>query len=231
MTDFTDLEIKDDKPQPTTWDDLPEQRSGGLGPLLQPGDYIFRLPPADVLKKAWEVYSCKINKTDTEEVQRLRVQFDGECPLVVETDPKGRSNGELWHGRLSTQERNRAKPGAPSAYASDVDFLLRDGLAHQAKPGRQKEIAEALVSHGGELFGATNEWSISCNANKVRYIDNGEGATVEDPSGEKGCGNRAYQRDLARDPSGLYYENQPCQKCGALVRPFQNLGRFRKVAK
>lgn len=222
--DYRKMALKDEEAQKVDYDKLPEQRGGGQ-PNINPGTYIFELP-ANVAE-AWEI-------RETTRGQRVAIKSDRDHPIVVagvvREDDKPLI-GEVWYGSVSTAERNRAKKGEPEALVSDMTYLLRDGLEDkEAKPQKSREFMQAVSKHAGARFMADNTWSAFCNKAKPRYIEV-DGQVVEDPDKTPGCGENYYMRDIPRDAEGYYMERFTCKKCGASLRAFQNLERFRPAPK
>jgi hypothetical protein len=219
--DYRKLELKDDVPTKTDYENIPEQRGGGA-PLIPPGRYGFEIPKN--VADAWATQDATVG-------QRVRVKFDRDHPLVLVKAVKKSDEpliGEVWEGGISNAERNRARKGDPERLVSDMTYLLRDGLGSTGRPSKNREFIEEFNKFAGAQFTADNEWSASCNEKNTRYILV-DGQAIEDPDGRKGCGTRVYQSDLQRDAEGYYLERQNCPKCGASIRCFQNLTRFGKL--
>jgi len=101
--------------------------------------------------------------------------------------------------------------------------------SRKSKPKTPAAYIKAINQYAGREFAADIEWSSSCNPNATRYITNENGASIEDPTGAPGCGNRYYSRDIPRDPTtGAKLERFICPNpnCGASLRSFGNLTRF-----
>lgn len=217
MPNLSELQLKDDN-QKVDWDNIGEQRSG-FTPPPQPGDgYIWQLP-AD-LSSMWNV-------VNTQKGDRVSLSFF-ESGLVCVASPNG-FTGSAFTGSISNVERNRARKGDPEQFASDLQYLYRDGLGGTEKPKGQIPFANAVSAIGsGKKFGSGVEWNAYCNPNKIRYIDNGEGGSVEDPGGAVGCGARTYQKNIPREADGSYARSFQCQ-CGAMLLANANLVRFKQV--
>ncbi len=225
------------------YEHVPEQR-GEFKALLQPGDFLFRLPKN--LDLAW-AEPFEANVGDKGKFERIAVQFDPEHPLtVVGAPPALRAAnpgviGETVRVRVANAERNRARKGDPAAYVSDMYYLLFEGLGLDGKkPDENMEWIMALNAFAGKEFVAALTWSSFCSERNTRYIDDGQGGTTEDPDGTKGCGTRYYQSQLPRGEDGLFAERFTCGgkkqvdggtvDCGASLRCFPNLERFRKAS-
>lgn len=224
------------------YEKVPEQR-GEYKPLIQPGDYLFRLPKN--LDLAW-AEPFEANVGDKGKFERIAVQFDAEHPLTVVGAPPAvkAANpaiiGETVKTRVSNAERNRARKGDPAAYVSDLYYLLVEGLGFVGKPSENMDWILSLNAYAGKEFVAALAWSSFCNKDKPRYIDDGSGGTTEDPEKQKGCGSRYYQSALPKDESGLYLERFTCGgkvqidggavDCGASLRCFPGLERFRTAS-
>ena len=222
----------------TNYENIPEQRGANV-PLIQPGDFLLELPKN--IELAWaEPFNTNVGD---EQVERVAVQFDPEHPLVIvaapvlvrEADPS--IIGQMVRVRVANNERNRARRGDPPALVSDMHYLLFEGLDFSGKPEENLDWILAMNQQAGKRFVAALTWSSYCSEKKTRYIDDGQGGSTEDPDKTKGCGSRYYQSQLARDESGFYLERFVCSgqiqieggttECGAALRCFPNLERFR----
>ena len=118
-----------------------------------------------------------------------------------------------------------------------MDYLLRDAFGITAKPPTNAAYAQTLMKQAKREFTADIEWSWYCNEKKDIRTDNGQGGTMV-VEGQPGCGQRYYQKDVEKVPSNPEDPNSPkvfpvritCGSpgCGANVRAFANLVRFRK---
>jgi hypothetical protein len=242
--DYRSMKLDKDKGKTVVdYENVPEQR-GDYKPLLQPGDFLFRLPKN--LDLAWaEPFDAKVGDKGT--FERIAVQFDAEHPLAVIGAPAALKAanpsviGETVRCRISNAERNRARKGDPAAYVSDMYYFLFEGMAFDGKkPADNMEWITAVNAQAGKEFVAALTWSSFCSVDKVRYIDDGQGGTTEDPDKQRGCGARYYQSGLPRDEAGLYLERFTCSgkkqieggvvDCGASLRCFPNLERFRPAS-
>lgn len=216
------------------FDKMPEQR-GSYGPPLYPGTYRFKLP---TLKPDMDIWDHR----DTEKGPRLVVKFEGAAALLIVQSPGGKHDGESFEWNVSNQEFNRAKQGEPEQFASDLDFLLRDGFNIKKRPPSNLGFAQALIALSGKEFTADDEWTWYCNKNRDIYIldSTGNSRVVE---GQKGCGAKYYQggrtgvQKVLSDPADpksaqVWPERIICGgkdgiPCGAAVRAFPNLRNFR----
>jgi hypothetical protein len=226
VTDYRKLELKDEQIK-TDYENIQEQRGGGA-PLIPPGRYGFELPKN--LAEAWDTFDTGVGDSQAK-VQRVNVESDRDHPITLVKALRSTDEplvGEVWTGRISNAERNRARKGDPANYVSDMTYLLRESFEDFGRYKTNREFINALNAHAGKRFAADNEWSANCASNRVRYIEV-DGRPIEDPDKKFGCGNRIYQNNLVRDAEGYYQERQTCPKCGASIRCFQNLTRFGKL--
>lgn len=250
-------EVTDEQPS-----ELPEQMGGGASlPTLLPGISLLRIPndiaqcieafdvedkaadktvimrPATAVELATNPSATMVPKT----TQRLRLKFDKDTPLVVvgksADDPQ---NGSPVATSISNVPRNRAKKGDPPALVADAAYLLRTslGLNTQQYPlTKPKEWFAAFLAIAGKVFRCEHGLTAQCRADKVRYINNasdesGRGS-IEDPTGQKGCGQRYYTKDF-RLPDGkfsdiVYCKNPACRAATgqpAKLRGFFQIERF-----
>ncbi len=211
-----------------------QDQFGGFTPPPQPGSYRFRLPKD--LTSIWEVFDhAKGNPPG----KRIRAQFDDAHPLTIIQSPGGVEDGNPFSTSITNAERKRGKSDDPNAqFISDMDYLNRDVFGLTAKPvGGNRGYADEFAKHANAEFGADVEWNWFCNPKKDIYTDNGQGGLSEVP-GTKGCGTSYYQKDIKDGgmmvPSDPENPNSPkvfplrieCS-CGANVRAFANLVRFR----
>ena len=223
----------------TDFDTIPDQMSAFADPI-QPGPYRFRLPTQ--MGNIWE----PLEKTGKNPGKRIQAKFDRDNPLTIVQSVGDKHTGEPFETRISNSERKRGKDeNAPEA--SDMDYLLRDSFGMEKKPRDEKgqvsnkAYAMAMIGFAGKEFSADVEWSWRCNPDKPIRVEAEGGGYVEVPE-QNGCGARYYQKDVAKvhanpdDPtSPLVYPvritcggGTPEAPCGASVRAYGNLVRFRK---
>ncbi len=202
---------------------LPEQM-GGWSPPPQPGTFRFALPAAKLLtEENFEEY-------ETEAGKFLRMIFNNDAPLTITQAPKGREDhvGEPFLNRLSTQPRKRGK-GDDAPLASDAAYLIR-ALGETDRPSSPKAWAACILKHAGEEFTADIEWSWYCNPKRNIYTADGEGGRME-VEDKQGCKARYYQDNQVKKGEEGYPLEIDCGgndgECGALVRAFANLTRFK----
>lgn len=196
----------------------------------QPGSYRFRLPAN--LSRIWEIFDHVKGKPPG---KRIRAKFDESFPLTIVQSPGGTLDGEPFQTSITNAERPRGKADNPNLqFISDMDYMNRDVWGLQSKPpGGNKGYADEFQKHAGTDFGADVEWNWYCNEKKDIYVPNGSGG-YQVVEGQKGCGTNYYQKDVDKIPSNPEDPNSPkvypmrvqCQ-CGAHVRAFANLVRFR----
>lgn len=214
-----------------SFEDLQEQRA--FAPPPAPGTYRFELPPAAALVNVFDV-------VQTDKGQRIKAQFKGDAPLKIVQSPGKALDGEPFSTTITNVERKRDRQGL--VIASDMDYLLK-GLGETVKAKTNKQYGDALVKHAGATFTADVEWSWSCNDRRPAYFEavdeqgqpSGQFGPMDDPTsaleGEDagkraGCGRRYYASDVPK-VDGQFPLRITCE-CGASVRAFANLTRFRK---
>ena len=228
MPKFEDLTIKEGAHEAAAADvgAMPEQ-FGGSKPNLPQKRFTFLLPQ--------DIGALVTVQENKDLGDRIKYDFSGDG--LAAYDAAGTHVGQ-WFGRISAVPRNRARKGEPERLVSDITYLAV-ALGHPSKAvtlkpsgkvefvsaDSQKALHEVIVSHAGQYFTAANEWSSYCNDQKTRYISDGAGGSVEDPSGTKGCGKRVYSRDIPKGPAGEDLDRFPCA-CGAQLLAFQQLSNF-----
>lgn len=226
MAKLSELNLKKDviKHEVAALTELPAQM-GMRPPMLQPGSYIFQLPPTNALREAF----------DADDEGNLVVLFRDDAALtVVQAPPESEGNvGRPFGTRLSTKARKRGKADDPNAKAvSDVDYLLAS-LGETAMPKTMAAYGDVVAKHGGGRFGADVELNWSCNPKRnIRVeVDGGQLVEADGTNGiaeQKGCGARYYQRDVEQ-VDGKFPSRVNCN-CGAVLFANENLTRFRKVS-
>jgi hypothetical protein len=156
--------------------------------------------------------------------QRVRAVFDRDHPLLIIQSLNKRYDGEPFETRLSNQERARGKD--KSIIASDMDYLLR-ALGVLKKPASNQEYIRTLQQQSGKEFSADLRYSWVCSPDRNKRIKRADG-TIEEVQ-EKGCGDKYYQEDVPKLPSGEVPYEITCghPNCGASLRAFGNLDNIR----
>lgn len=220
--------------EPLDYATMPDQMGSFPDPPY-PGAYRFKLPAR--LDDLWEVFD---HTKGTPPGKRIRARFDENHPLAIVQSPGGKFDGDPFQTSISNAERKRGRRDDPAASnISDMDYINRDVWGLTTKPvGGNPGYAQEFIKHAGTEFSADIEWNWFCNPNKHIYADNGQGAYAE-IEGQKGCGASYYQKDI-RDNSMLIssvpddpnspkvYPLRITCACGANIRAFPNLVRFRK---
>lgn len=214
MADLNDLPLVDEGAPPVDFNELPPER-GGIKPLPPAGFHNFRLPPAHLLSKSFEIIQ-------TEKGQRLAVVFSDEAELFV------MDTGDTMRARITTEEFGRGKE---KILVSNFAYLL-NALGETKAPASQKGYGELLKQHAGETFQAEVVYTAMCNPKNDIYKD----GSVQ--PGVKGCGRKYKQQgykprdggpevfSIPRDDTGNYAHMFEC-KCGSILRCFGNLQNFR----
>lgn len=216
-----DLGLRDEALPEQDLTDLPE--FGGYTPPPQPGSYGFRLPPRDLLRKAFDAFDTTI---DGRAVQRIKVIFDDDAPLVITRSAQWPDRlNTPFTTRLSNAERKRGKKDGDGPVVSDLDYL-QSALGFTTRAKTNKETVERLISKAGEEFDADITYSWKCDDNRPMYYMDAQGARQQHPT-SKGCGQKYYQKDVAKAADGTTPLEITCSSCGALVRAFANLDRIR----
>lgn len=194
-----------------------------ITPPPQPGMLRLRIPTG--FAKALELYQ-------TDKGQRLRVNFRDEFALI------DLNHNQPYSTMLSNEERGFEDQPKSSALA----FLLHEAFGVQLKlKATNKDYAEALLAQGGKEFAAFNDLGIVCKTTADIYrrgTKDSPGGRVE---GLKGCGtiyktftpknpgNRKFGL-IPKDENGLFATEFECaEPCGALLRCFGNLSKFKAV--
>jgi hypothetical protein len=229
-----------DEVEPDVPSDLPPQGGPGL-PTLLPGTNIFRIPseiaqlvePFDVIDKDAQGHAVADpnDPTKAKVTERIRVKFDRDHPLVV---VGGVLDGQPVATTISNAPRNRARKGEPPNPVSDMAYLLRESLQYKGPLTRNSEWVTALAAQAGKIFRAEHGLSAYCSPDRVRYINDVNDPTnvgsVEDPSGQKGCGKRLYTSafKLPAAQGGSFSDIAYCPTCQAKLRGFFQIERFLK---
>lgn len=201
---------------------LPEQM-GSFAPPPPPGPYRFALSPLSAAN------FDKVQSPDYGE--RAKVKFDQSAPLVIKQSLAGAHDNEPFQTTITNTPRKRGK-GDTAPVASDWDYL-NQALKIPVRPTTNRAYCETLLAESQKRaeFGADLEWSWSCNPNRDAYFDDGQGGqatalNAATGANIQGCGARYYQGAVAK-VDGAYPLRLQCATCGASVRAFANLTRFR----
>ncbi len=210
---------------------IPEQM-GAFAPPPQPGAYRFRLPTD--MSRIWEPIELTTGKNPG---KRLRARFDDSSPLTIVQSPGSRYDGDPFITSISNAERRRGRKDDPSApEVSDMDYLLMAAFGLTKKPLTNRDYANALMAHAGQEFGADLTWSWRCREDKdIRVADDQAPGQTKPVEGTKGCGQRYYHTKIDKVPADqdqpngpqVYPEHITCGQCGADLRAFASLERFR----
>lgn len=207
---------------------MPDQMGGTFAEPPQPGDYRFKMPAR--MDDLWDTFDVNGSNPG----KRLAAVHDSAHPLTIIQSPKKAHDGEPFECRITNAERKRGKKDDPTApEISDMDYLFRDAFGITKKPVSNPAYAQEYQKHANAEFGAAIDWNWYCNDQKDIRVDNGQGGVTEVP-GQKGCNSRYYIRDVDKvlsnpaDPTSpkVYPFRVTCQ-CGASLRAFANLARFK----
>lgn len=255
MTDGINSLALRDEVTDTMPSELPEQMGGQSLPTLLPGLNVFRIPTTiaqcveafDEQQKAEDgsvLYraatpaeiaadpNLAANPMVPQVLQRLRVKFDKENPLVVVGN--GELDGTPVATSISNVPRKRSKKGEPVIKVADMTYWLRTslGLPGDVKLTTPKEWFAAILAQAGKTFRIEHGLTAQCRLDKVRYINDPNDASgrgsMEDPSGQMGCGARYYTKDfrLAKEHGGGFSDVLYCKQCQAKLRGFFQIERF-----
>ena len=237
MPKLSDLGIGTEKIEGVDFSEMPEQRSGTFADPPQPGTYRFRLPKFDGNTPIFDMIESKKDGK-----KRLNILFTDAFALTIVQSPGGTHDGEGYDFRISNMEFDRARKGETPIFASDLDYLLRDGFKDTGRPKTNAAYGQALVKHAGQEFTADLEFTWNCNDQRDIYVDDGSGGS-EKVEGTKGCGAKYYQggkngigkeRENPEDPNSplVYPVRIRCAgrdgvPCDAIIRAFSRLRNFR----
>jgi hypothetical protein len=234
------------------WPDgeLPEQM-GGTRTTLMPGIFTFKIP--DNLSQLWHeveiedsrpyLANGQPNPTKGQKIKRQQLKFDRNAPLVV---VGGQHDGEPMTATFTNNPRPRGKKDDPkTAWISDLAYFLDIGLQGQIKPEQRVRptsvaaMQAAINKFAGKTVRIETGLTAQCRPDKPRYIpvvvmENGQRVetSMQDPSGQKGCGKRYYTPDF-KDPATGAYDREILCACsgapgdpGAVLRGFENVERI-----
>src|SRR6266568_9354828 len=227
-------DVTDDVPS-----ELPEQMGGAGLPPLMPGTHIFRIPQsaAQLVETYDEIVKDAQGNAVADPnaprkallVQRLRIRFDRDDPLLVVGSPE---DNHPVGTSISNQPRNRSRKGEPRVLVSDMAYLLRESLKYTGPLTKNSEWVTAIQWAAGRVFRAEHGLSAFCNTEKVRYVHDPSDPTMrgsmQDPTGQKGCGTRlytsAFKLAAQNGQPGGYSDIAYC-KCQAKLRGFFQIER------
>jgi len=241
MADLNNLGLRDDVVE-IIGDaaDIPDQPQG-FSRLPQPRAYTVRLP--DNLASAWDRFDYN-HPISGQPIEGISLKFDGDHQLIISADKRGGENvGEalrtsISDGLYKVDERGRRRKDG-KVLVSDLLYLVRAlGGTYPTSAKNSAKVALVNSIAPGREVEADWEWSSYCNPKKDIF-DKEAGKVSE---GNKGCGKRYYFDDLKQFiKDGAYQERFTCTgeiaqpdgtkvACGAYLRAFGNLTRFRAVA-
>lgn len=216
------------------YDNIPEER-GSLVPPPYPGDYVYQLPKD--LTGNWDEFE------DRDKKKWQSLVFDDDNPLTVSSSLSEANAGEVGktvRTRINNKPRGRGKE---KILVSDMTYLQRV-LEPTAKPRTLAELNAIVSRQGGKVFIAALEWTGSCNPKRPIYVatqdpETGrvtyeEGKNHDTGVAIMGCDARYYMSDWPKGEDGRYLDAFECQGkdgqgCGAVIRPFAQLNRFRQA--
>lgn len=205
------LQIRDEREESLTEGELPSQ-GGGYVPTILPGRDFFRIP-ANV-DQCWEARDYEKKDIDGNVVvdgtgkpvieQHFLLKFDKENPLVV---VGGEYDGLPAQATITTIPRRHGKKGDPKAtMVHDITYLVRTSLGDKTQVTKRHEWMPIINKYAGHIIYLEHGLSAGCDPERVRYVDDGTGKSIEDPDGTKGCdhaqgmekkaGSRLYTNDF-----------------------------------
>lgn len=256
MAERQTLELRDEVETTYTGDDLPAQM-GAPTPSIMPGISLFQLPAN--LDQLWDTFDIEkkdengatlTHDVDGKQVpvveQHLMLKISRDNPMVVVSSSNEENVGLPASTTMSTLGRKRGKKNDPDApVVADLTYLLRTSLNDKTPIAKRKDWIPAVSKHAGEVIRLEHGLSGYCDPERVRYIDDGAGGSIEDPDGTHGCGltdgkkekSRLYSNDFKtqiadpNDETGhkqitVFTDRALCKNCGALVRGFFRVERF-----
>jgi hypothetical protein len=228
MSGINELNLRNDVYEDEIPQELPEQ-GGSYVPQLKPGQYWLVIPAT--IAQLWAAFDqtkdVLTGQPLAKPIQRLQLKFDKDNPLVVRG---GDQDGAVLLQTISNMPRKRSKK-ADVPPVSDMLYLVRESLAVPATvPLRTpQDWINCLNQFAGQVFPAETGLQGQCRKDKVKWIPDGQGGQIEDPTGAMGCGKRYYSQSF-KLPDGTYAERLQCQTpgCGAIIRGFAQIDRFLK---
>lgn len=229
------LELRNDVYDDQIPEELPEQ-GGSYVPQLAPGSYWLRIPlNVAQLWKSFDQTKSVDNAPLQTPIQRVMVKFGKESPLVVVGGP---DEGAVLICSFSNMPRKRSKK-ADIPPVSDLTYLIRNGFKDNSPLRSAQDYINAINSRAGQTFAAEVGRQGQCRADAARWIPDGQGGQIEDPTGTLGCGKRYYTQ--AFKTSDGYVDRILCTNmrpdgngntvvCGASIRGFAQPDRIIKVA-
>lgn len=228
--------------------DLPEQM-GGVRTTILPGLHLFKLPAN--LDQLWDEIAIEdgrpklpdgsANPSFKAKITRKRLKLDRNNPLVIVGGPH---DGDAMTVTWTTNPRVRGRKDDPkSQWISDLAYLLTVSLKDLTKAKTSDELKAAINKHAGATIRLETGLSAQCRPDRVRKLSvvvDGSPLTVDDPTGQKGCGTRYYTNDFKNAQTGKYDLELGCE-CGTptaeetaagklpvtvLLRGYENVERF-----
>ncbi len=157
----------------------------------------------------------QVNPTKDQKVKRMMLKMSKGAPLVVVGGP---DDGQplTWNPSSAPRPRGGKADDPKTAWVSELSFLLDIGLqghltpAQRVRPKTIEDLMAEINKYAGKTVRLKTGLSAHCRPDAVRYIaqqvagDNGEPKiiTLQDPSGQKGCGKRYYTREFKNPDAG-----------------------------
>lgn len=232
-------------------EELPSQ-GGAATPTVLPGTSLFRLPPN--LDQCWQPFDVEkkvggviqtypVGHADAGKPvieHHLMLKFDSENPVLVEGGPF--DGLPLSYLSISTLPRRRGK-GDDAPQVADMTYFVRKSLKDASPVVNRKDWIAIVNKHAGAVIRLEHGLSAFCDPARTRYVEDGAGGTIEDPTGVKGCGkgpggadNKRFYSNSFRVPEvdatgvatgrTVYTDRIVCPNCGASLRGFFRVEKF-----
>jgi hypothetical protein len=224
VADLNNLNLNPSYTSEVDFDNMPTGIGATFAEPPQPGTFLFRLPPSEVLFSAFE------KLVDPEQGERIAVVLKEASALFNETlkQPYGT--------RLTNVVRYITRSGSQLAI-SDMAMLLK-AVGSIPDSGSNAAYVNALVKAGGRQFLADNTLTATCSPTKDTYHHNPNTGRSELRPGTKGCGQK-YRVEgytpkggkppvlsIPHDEEGKVALRFTCT-CGAELRSWPQLQGFR----
>lgn len=214
------LDIRDEIDDSLTEGELPAQGGGQITPTVLPGFHLLQLPGN--LDQCWEakdyekkdddgnvmVYQPGTKNAQGEDLagkpiieQHFLLKFDKDSPLIVVGG--GTFDGLPVMATITTLPRKRGKKtDANRPNVADMTYFVRDCLNDNSPVKFRKDWIAIVNKYAGKVIRIESGLSAQCDPERVKYVDDGTGKTIEDPDGQKGCGQA--QGPKSKQGSRLY---------------------------
>lgn len=252
VTDPQALEsLRTTKEESYTGDELPSQGSG-FTPTILPGIHLFTLPTnieqlfeaIDVEKK--DAAGQKIADPQTPGAflteRHLKLKMDKDNPMICADGLGTLFDGLPASMTVTTVARKRGK-GDDAPFVSDMTYFVRKALKDSSAVVMRDDWRAIVSKHAGQQVRLETGLSARCDSERTRYVSDGAGGVVEDPTGTKGCGMGPkgkigasfYTSEFKVPEIGadgvatgrtVWSEQITCSNCGAALRGFFRVEKY-----